>query len=170
MDAATLWARVAGDRSGFRDAFFSLLGDHSVRYCVIDANAYVDPLIGLELDVVVALDDLERTETLLCNRFHIERFEHSVNASADDSALRVQIQTDPRYAAFVVRAQPRNLLGVTRPVAAVEDVLLGKVWAFLDESRAGSKRQTDLVYISRLIEEYPHLRERVPREVLDRLV
>ncbi len=171
MDAATLWSRAVDDRSGFRDAFFSLLDEHSVRYCAVESNAYVEPLIGLDLEVVIAAEDLERIETLLrAGRFHVEHFEHSINVSADESALRVQIQTDPRYAAFVARAQPRNVLGVTLQVATVEDVLQGKLWAFLDDTRRGSKRQIDLVYIGRLIEAYPQLRERVPREVLDRLV
>ena len=55
-------------------------------------------------------------------------------------------------------------------VAAVEDVLQGKLWAFLDETRRGTKRQKDLADIGRLIEAYPHLRSRVPHEVLDRLI
>lgn len=170
MDAATLWARAVGDRSGFRDAFFALLEEHSVRYCVVESNAYVEPLIGLDLEVVITPEDLERIETLLAGRFHVGRFEHSINVSLPDSQLRIQIQTDPRYAAFVARAQPRNVLGVTLQVAAVEDVLQGKLWAFLDDTRRRSKRQKDLADIGRLIEGYPQLRERVPDEVLDRLV
>jgi len=59
---------------------------------------------------------------------------------------------------------------VTLQVAAVEDVLQGKIWAFLDETRRGTKRQKDLADIGRLIEAYPHLRARVPGEVLNRLV
>ena len=170
MDAATLWARAVSDRSGFRDAFFALLEEHSVRYCVVESNAYVEPLIGLDLEVVIASEDLQRIETLLAGRFHVERFEHSINASAADSKLRVQIQTDPRYADFVSRATPREVLDVTLQVATVEDVLQGKLWAFLDDTRRQSKRQKDLADIVRLIEAYPQLRERVPREVLDRLV
>jgi hypothetical protein len=170
LDAATLWARVIDDRSGFRDAFFALLDDHSIRFCVVDANAYVDPLIGLDLDVAVAAEDLILIERLLASRFRVEHFEHSLNVSARDSQLRVQIQMDPRYFAFVPRAMPREVLGVTLQVAAVEDVLQGKLWAFLDETRRGTKRQKDLADIGRLIEAYPHLRARVPREVLERLV
>jgi len=170
LDAATLWARVIDDRSGFREAFFALLDDHFVRFCVIDANAYVEPLIGRDLDVVVAAEDFELAERLLASRFRVEHFEHSLNVSARDSQLRVQIQMDPRYFAFVPRAMPREVLGVTLQVAAVEDVLQGKLWAFLDETRRGTKRQKDLADIGRLIEAYPHLRPRVPREVLDRLI
>ena len=170
MDAATLWARVVNDQSGFREAFFALLDDNFVRFCVIEANAYAEPLISLDLDVAVATEDLDRVERLLSERFRVEQFEHSLNVSAAGSQLRVQIQTDPRYAAFVPRARPREVLGVTLQVAAVEDVLQGKLWAFLDEARRGTKRQKDLADIGRLIEGYPHLRARVPPEVLDRLI
>jgi len=170
VDAAALWARVIDDRSGFREEFFSILDDHSVRFCVIEVNAYVEPLISLDLDVAVATEDLDRVERLLSERFCVEQFEHSLNVSAAGSQLRVQIQTDPRYAAFVSRATSREVLGVRLQVAAVEDILQGKLWAFLDETRRGTKRQKDLADIGRLIEAYPRLRERVPREVLNRLI
>lgn len=86
------------------------------------------------------------------------------------SALRVQIQTDERYKSFVERAVDRDVLGVKMPVAALEDVLQGKIWAVSDPQRRGSKRQKDLADIARLIEQYPHLKEQVPPEILDKLL
>lgn len=56
------------------------------------------------------------------------------------------------------------------PVAAIEDLLHGKVWAAQDKARRGSKRQKDLADIARLLEGYPELRSQVPQEILDRLV
>ncbi|MEA2325764.1 MAG: hypothetical protein QOE68_723 [Thermoanaerobaculia bacterium] len=173
MQALAYWKAVTQDRTDFLDEFLALLVENGIRYAVIGGqgvNAYAEPLVSLDLDVAVATEDLDRVETLLSGRFRIERFPHSVNVSAAGSQLRVQIQTDPRYADFVPRATPREVLGVTLQVAAVEDVLQGKLWAFLDEQRRGTKRQKDLADIGRLIEAYPHLRVRVPREVLDRLV
>lgn len=173
MHAFAFWKAVTRDRADFLDELLSLLTDNAIRYCVIDGqavNAYAEPLIDLDLDVAVVTQDIGRVKQLLSERFHVEQFPHSINASAAGSQLRVQIQTDPRYAAFVPRATPREVLGVTLQVAAVEDVLQGKLWAFLDETRRGTKRQKDLADIGRLIEAYPHLRSRVPREVLDRLV
>jgi len=102
--------------------------------------------------------------------FRVERFAHSLNVSLPGSDLRVQVQTDPRYAAFVSRAQPRAVLGVTLPVAAVDDVLRGKVWAALDPERRPSKRQKDLADIARLLERFPDLHSQVPQEILDRLL
>jgi len=173
MQALAYWKAVTQDHANFLEDFLSILVENGIRYCVIGGqgvNAYAYPLISLDLDVAVVTEDLERIERLLAERFHVERFEHSINASAADSKLRVQIQTDPRYADFVSRATPREVLDVTLQVATVEDVLQGKLWAFLDDTRRQSKRQKDLADIVRLIEAYPRLRERVPREVLDRLV
>lgn len=109
-------------------------------------------------------------EALLGQAFAVERFPHSLNVSELGSDLRVQIQTDPRYAAFVDRATVGAVLGLRLPVARLEDVLQGKVWAVMDPDRRPSKRQKDLADIARLLEVYPALREQVSSEVLARLV
>jgi hypothetical protein len=56
------------------------------------------------------------------------------------------------------------------PVARVDDVLRGKIWAAEDPVRRGSKRQKDLADIARLLEKFPDLRDQVPASVLKRLV
>jgi hypothetical protein len=132
-------------------------------------NSYADPLVSLDLDLVVAADRIVEVERLLSGRFEVERFPHSLNISAADSQLRVQIQTDPHYFEFPERASLRNVLGLDLPVAAIEDVLAGKIWAAQDpEGRAG-KRRKDLLDIERLLDVHPELRSRVPAEVLARL-
>ncbi len=83
---------------------------------------------------------------------------------------QVQIQTDARYADFPARASVHEVLGRPLKVAALPDVLQGKVWAALDPERRNSKRQKDLADIARLIEAYPDLRASVPDEILRRLV
>jgi len=77
---------------------------------------------------------------------------------------------DPRYFSFVDRATPRDVLGLKLPVASVADVLQDKLWAVADPTRRPSKRQKDLADIARLTETYPALRERVPADVLSRLI
>jgi len=62
------------------------------------------------------------------------------------------------------------VLGLVLPVASLEDVLTGKVWAAQDPGRRGSKRQKDLADIARLLEAYPELRSSVPEEILARLL
>jgi hypothetical protein len=161
------------DDSDLLHSLISLLDDNRVKYCVIGGqavNAYAEPLVSLDLDVVIAAEDLERVEVLCRQVFTVERFPHSINLSRAESDLRVQIQMDPRYFSFTERAAPRSVLGVKLPVASVEDVLQGKIWAASDHGRRGSKRQKDLADIARLLEKYPHLRDRVPKGILDLLI
>lgn len=122
------------------------------------------------LDVAVASIDLGRPEEVLGRDFKVVRFPHRLNISMTGSDLRARIQTDPRYAVFVDRAEDHEVLGLRLRVAAIEDVLQGKVWAAQDPDRRPSKRQKDLADIARLIESRPDLRDRVPSDVLARLI
>ncbi len=173
MDAYAFWKAVVEDRVDFLDRVIAMLTDHGIRYCLVGGqavNAYAEPVVSLDLDVVVAADQLPRLEALLREAFTVERFPHSLNVSQAGSDLRVQIQTDPRYAPFVERSEWQSVLGRRLRVARADDVLQGKVWAALDPTRRPSKRQKDLADIARLLETYPGLREHIPTEVLDRLV
>ena len=173
MQALTFWKRVTMDETDFLSEFIQLLHAEEISYAVVGGqavNAYADPLVSLDLNVVVAAQDLKRLELLLREHFQVEQFPNSLNASCPGSDLRVQVQTDPRYAAFVQRASPHNVLGLMLPVADVRDVLQGKIWAAQDEKRRPSKRQKDLADIARLIERYPDLRARVPDDILERLI
>jgi hypothetical protein len=78
--------------------------------------------------------------------------------------------TQQRYAPFVQRAESRAGLGSRLPGAHVEDVVQGKIWAATDVTRRASTRQKDLADIARLIEAFPGVRERIPAEVLTRLL
>src|SRR5688572_19970974 len=172
MKALDFWKAVTVDRSNLLENLIGLLEDNKIQYCLIGGqgvNAFVAPLVSLDLDIAVAAPQLEFLESLLPEPFKIERFQHSLNISAPDSSLRVQIQTDPRYASFPERASRREVLGLTVPVANLEDLIQGKVWAASDPGRRPSKRRKDLLDIERLLEAYPELRARVPAELLDRL-
>lgn len=169
MQALAFWKAVAMDQSNFLESLISLLGTHGIRYCVIGGqgvNAYAEPLVSLDLDLVVAVDQMDAVEKLLASRFHLERFPHSLNISESGSQLRVQIQTDPRYFDFPARSREKEVLGLLLPIAAVEDVLSGKIWAAQDSERRASKRRKDLLDIERLIEAHPRLKSRVPPEIL----
>jgi hypothetical protein len=172
MRAAAFWKTVTVDCSDFLEILIALFEEYGIRYCVIGGlgvNAYVEPLVSFDLDLVISVDQLASVEALLQARFEVVRFPHSLNIAAEGSDLRVQVQTDPRYFPFVDRASLREILGVELPVAAIEDVLRGKVWAALDPARQASTRRKDLLDIERLIENYPDLRESVPAEILERL-
>jgi hypothetical protein len=143
MLATAFWKAVTMDRSDFLGRLIALLAAEGIRYCVVDGqavNAYAEPVVSLDLDLVIAVDDLAKAEDRLASVFKLERHPHSLNVAEVGSDLRVQIQTDPRYAAFVERAAARQVLGVRLPVAALEDVLQGKIWAASDPARRPSKR------------------------------
>ncbi len=173
MDALKFWKTVVRDKVDLLEKLLGLFAHNEVRFCVIGGqavNAYADPVVSLDLDIVVATSQLPKVENLLRKEFLVEEFEHSLNVSMYGSDLRVQIQTDPRYEEFPLRAEMHEVLGVLLPVASVTDLLKGKVWAVLDETRRPSKRQKDLADISRLIEVQPHLRNKIPDEVLSKLL
>jgi len=68
MQAFTYWKIVAMDKSDLIEQLIALFAEHQVRYCVIGdqaVNAYVDPLVSLDLDLVIALDQIEPVEQLL---------------------------------------------------------------------------------------------------------
>ncbi len=173
MQALQFWKTVTADKSNLLERLIALLNENHIRYCVVGGqavNAYAEPVVTLDLDLAVAVDQLPHVESLLGESFRLERFEHRLNVSLAGSDLRIQVQTDPRYAAFVKRAVERDVLGLRLPVAAIEDVMRGKIWAAQDSSRRASKRQKDLADISRLLEYAPNLRSKVPEEILRRLV
>ena len=156
------------DRSQFLDRLIALLGEGRIRYCVVGGqavNAYAEPVVSLDLDLVVVVEQLQQAEALLRAAFRVEQHAHSLNVSDPGSDLRVQIQTDPRYTPFVGRAVPHDVLGIRLPVASIQDVLQGKVWAATDPARRPSKRLKDLSDIARLLEVAPHLRTLVPPEI-----
>lgn len=149
-----------------------LLDEAGIRYCVIGGQAvnhYVEPLVSLDLDLIVATGQLAAAEELLSNRYAVRRFPHSLNVNLGVSDLRVQVQTDSRYSDFVDRAEPGDVLGIPMYVAASRDVLQVKIWAAQDSSFRPSKRQKDLTDIARLIEAYPDLGPDVPPDVLRRI-
>lgn len=172
MEAVEFYRVVTMDHADIASRVLGTLEREGIRFCVIGGqgvNAYADPLVSLDLDLAVASDDLARLRKLLSLEFTVEEFPHSLNVSEPGSALRIQFQLDPRYAAFVPSATRREVLGREMPVARIEDVFQGKIWAVLDPGRRPSKRQKDLADISRLLEVEPRLEALAPKEVLSRL-
>lgn len=98
--------------------------------------------------------------------FRVEEFPDSINVAAQGSDLRIQIQIDPRYGTFVDRASVRDVLGLRLPVASIEDVLQGMIWAASHSERRGTKRRKDLLDIERILDANPKLRTLVPDEIL----
>jgi len=164
---------MANGKSDIIQILLDILSRTGSKYCLIGGlavNAYVEPVVSLDLDIVAAVDNIDA----ICDEaqklgLKVEPFEHSVNITSPDSDLRIQIQRDPRYQKFVSSAAGRNVLGYTMKVARVEDVLQGKVWAYSDKTRRKSKRQKDLADIFRIVEKFPHLEASLPQAIREEL-
>src|SRR5580700_2990942 len=126
MKALSFWKAVTLDKSNLLEELFALLQDHGMRFCVIGGqavNAYVEPLVSLDLDLAVAVDQIDQVHQLMREHFQVEAFPHSLNVRSAGSNLRVQFQIDPQYGDFLERASTREVLGLQLPVASIEDVL-----------------------------------------------
>lgn len=160
------------DKSDLLERVLDLLQASGIRFCVIGGqavNAYVEPLVSLDLDLAVAVEQIGEVRKLMQESFTLEEFPHSLNVSSPGSNLRIQIQTDPRYADFVKRASARDVLGLSLPVASIEDVLQGKIWADSDPDQRATKRRKDLLDIARILEANPQLKSRVPDAILQEI-
>lgn len=132
MHALDFWKTVTMDQSHFLDRLIDLLTAHEIAYCVIGGqavNAYAEPVVSLDLDLVVAIAHLDRAVALLKANFALKKFPHRLNVYQAGSDLRVQIQTDARYFDFPDHAEPREILGLELLVACLEDTLQDKIWA-----------------------------------------
>ncbi|MBN1553774.1 MAG: hypothetical protein JXA11_03445 [Phycisphaerae bacterium] len=160
---------VTHSRRDIVEVLLGLLDKTESEYCVIGGlavNAYAEPVVSLDLDLVVVSDRVEALRAAArAEGMNVQTFEHSVNLSAADSDLRIQIQTDPRYQEFLPRARRKTVLGHDMSVASLSDVLRGKSWAYSDDARRKSKRQKDLADILRLVETHPELTEQLPPRI-----
>ncbi|MFB3886359.1 MAG: hypothetical protein ACE144_14135 [Thermodesulfobacteriota bacterium] len=164
---------LANGQSDIIQILLNIIAETASRYCVIGGlavNAYVEPVVSLDIDIVIAVNDVEAIcRTAERRGLTVEQFEHSVNISSPQSDLRIQLQTDPRYQEFIPRAELKDVLGYKMYVACLVDVLQGKVWAYDDQARRRSKRQKDLADILRIIEIYPQLKANLPRPLQEKL-
>jgi hypothetical protein len=164
---------LANGKSDIIQILLEILEETHSRYCLIGGlavNAYVEPVVSLDVDIVAAVEDVEAICTAAVKRgLRVERFEHSVNISSQDSDLRIQLQTDPRYQEFIAHAEICEVLRYEMKVASLGDVLQGKVWAYTDKERRRSKRQKDLADILRIIEAYPKLETQLPQSLREEL-
>jgi hypothetical protein len=164
---------LANGKSDIVQSLLDILSETGADYSVIGGlavNAYVEPVASLDVDIVLASRDVVKVINAAKTRgWRVDQFEHSVNLTAPGSDLRIQIQTDPRYQEFIAGAESRNVLGYGMKVAKLQDVLKGKVWAYMDKSRRKSKRQKDLADVLRITESFPELATDLPQTLKEEL-
>ena len=172
MTAAEVFDSVTNGGASDFDALVRILNKNK-PWCLIGGlavNCYVEPVYTIDADIVVVADRFRQ----ICDEmegagFEIQKFEHSINAKRGASQLRVQFTTDARYQEFLTNTEEREVLGHQVPVATLENIVLGKVWAWNDESRRTSKRKKDELDLLRIAEAYPKLRKKIPAEIVQQL-
>lgn len=172
MTAAEIYESVTnGGASDFAEVV-AVLNRHK-PWCLIGGlavNCYVEPVYTVDADLVVVAANLSHIEgQLSVLGFKVTRFEHSTNAQRPGSKLNIQFTTDSRYQDFLANASEREVLGLRIPVATLEDIIRGKVWAWRDATRRLSKRKKDELDLIRIGEAYPQLRALIPDEIVAQL-
>lgn len=164
--------RVTNSKNDFLQIFIDIMKGNKIRYCVVGGlgvNAYAEPVVSLDLDVVVISESIKELTDILKKKFTTEEYTHSINISEKESDLRIQIQTDEEYQPFISRAVEKEIFGYKLSVALIEDIFQGKIWAYMDKERRESKRQKDLADIMRLIEVKEELMEILPKELREKI-
>jgi hypothetical protein len=172
MTATEIYESVTnGGASDFVE-IVAVLNRHK-PWCLIGGlavNCFVEPVYTTDADIVVVATSLERIEReLKAVGFRVKRFAHSTNAQRPGSKLNVQFTTDDRYQDFLGNLTGREVLGVVVPVASLENIVHGKVWAWQDEQRRSTKRKKDELDLMRIAESHPELRELIPAEIVKQL-
>ena len=173
MTAAELFESITnGGMSDFSQVL-AVLRERDVPWCLIGGlavNCYVPPVYTADADFVVASGMIEVVAQGLAQKgFKISQFEFSVNAQKPGSDLVIQLTRDERYQPFVSRAEVREVLGSRIPVAALPDLIEGKIWAWRDPRRRLSKRTKDQADLIRIGENYPALLHLLPNSLRQQL-
>lgn len=149
------------------------LEQEEIPWCMIGGLAVnhwsAEPVATSDVDVVIATEKVE--QAVLCLEkagFKSKRFEWSINLTGA-SSVSVQISTEAVYSEFPERSLPADVHGILMRVASLSDTLAGKLLAWQDKSRRPSKRQKDLMDITRLIENHPELLSSLPSELIERI-
>jgi hypothetical protein len=172
MTATEIYESITnGGASDFAEVVTVL--DRNRPWCLIGGlavNCYVEPVYTVDVDLVVVATKLSQIERELeTSGFKMTRFEHSTNAQRPGSKLNVQFTTDSRYQDFLTRATEREVLEIRVPVASLEDIIRGKVWAWQDATRRLSKRKKDELDLVRIAEVYPEVQRLIPAEIVKQL-
>ena len=172
MTATEIFESVTNGGSSDFAAVVEILNKHG-RWCLVGGlavNCYVEPVFTTDADIVVASSELPRIKAeLIAQGFDVTEYQHSVNAQMEDSQLRIQFTTDERYQQFLSDTRLTRVLENDVPVASLENIVRGKLWAWRDPKRRLSKRKKDELDLIRVAEKYPGLWQMMPPEITDQL-
>ena len=139
-------------------------------YCLIGGNAvnaYSYTIFTADLDLVIAAGKLDAVAADL-TALGFERWDakYSVNFRKPGSQLVIQFSTDEMYQKYYPTAVVKKVLGLPVKVAAVENIIAGKVAAWSDPQRNAAKRYKDAADLVRLLETYPNLKNLFPAQIV----
>jgi len=168
MTAAEVFESITGSGSSDFAILVRTLNRHG-EWCLIDGlavNCYVEPVYTLDADIVAVSSELPAIENeLISLGFSIQEFPHSLNAKMAGRDLRIQFSLDARYQDLLSDATIMEVLGQPVPVASLANVIRGKIWAWMDETRRPTKRKKDELDLMRILEAYPETRDLMPEEI-----
>jgi hypothetical protein len=165
------WQTLGGAKDVMR--LVAALEEREISWCMIGGLAVnhwaAEPMATADVDLVIASEKIEEAATALKELgFSENRFDWSINFKGE-SKVTIQISTEAMYQEFPSRAVPTEVHGILMRVASLQDTLTGKIAAYSDKERRGSKRMKDLTDISRLLETHPELKEKIPTDILGKL-
>lgn len=165
------WQTLGGAKDVMR--LVAALEEREISWCMIGGLAVnhwaAEPMATADVDLVIASEKIEEAaEALKGLGFSENRFDWSINFKGE-SKVSIQISTEAMYLEFPSRSVPTEVHGILMRVASLEDTLKGKIAAYSDKGRRGSKKLKDLTDISRLLETHPELSEKIPAEILGKL-
>jgi hypothetical protein len=165
------WQTLGGAKDVMR--LVAALEEREISWCMIGGLAVnhwaAEPMATADVDMVIASEKIEEASKALQELgFAENRFEWSINFKGK-SKVTIQISTEAMYQEFPSRSLPTEVHGILMRVASLQDTLTGKIAAYSDKDRRGSKRMKELTDISRLLETHPELKEKIPTEILGKL-
>ena len=167
MTAERFLAGISGHDNDFQLVAEALKAAEE-PFCLIGGlavNHYVEPVVTLDAAFAVA-GHAQAARALQERGFKVEEHPHSLNAQLPGSRLRVQITLDARYREFPARAVMGEVFGVRLPVAALEDLVQGKLWALGDPERRASKKAKDKADLIRICESHTRIVQLIPPGLL----
>jgi hypothetical protein len=82
---------VANSKEDILQIFLDILNRTQTAYCIVGGlavNAYVEPVVSLDLDVVIDTEDIDKVcKKAVAKGLKLESFEHSVNLTSSKSEL-----------------------------------------------------------------------------------
>ena|SRR5256885_825230 len=163
MTAQRFFAGLTGNENDFRLVAAALTANGK-PFCLIGGlavNHYVEPVVTLDAGFAISTG-AGVADALKSRGFVVEEHPHSLNATLPGSRLRVQLTLNDRYGMFPSRAVKADIFGVELPVAALPDLVQGKLWALADPARRPSKKLKDKADLVRICESHPEIVAQIP--------